>query len=87
MGAIEQDAAGISDLAVLPLADLLQFLHSTETGLSAPDAAATLKTVGPNRIESARPKSLLTAFIERLLQLGEFAQKVLPRVSGMKGFS
>ena len=64
-GAAEHVAPGTSDLALLPLPELLQFLHSTDTGLSAPDAASILKAVGPNRIESAKRKSLLTAFIER----------------------
>ncbi|MGD0076534.1 MAG: cation-transporting P-type ATPase, partial [Candidatus Binataceae bacterium] len=62
-GAAEHVAPGTSDLALLPLPELLQFLHSTDTGLSAPDAASILKAVGPNRIESAKRKSLLTAFI------------------------
>ena len=64
-GAPEQAAPEISDLAAVPLADLLQWLHSTDAGLSASDAAAILETVGPNRIETAQPKSLLAAFIER----------------------
>jgi Mg2+-importing ATPase len=64
-GAAERVAPGTSDLALLPLPELLQFLHSTDTGLSAPDAASILKAVGLNRIESAKRKSLLTAFIER----------------------
>jgi Cation transporter/ATPase, N-terminus len=34
-------------------------------GLSASDAAAILKTVGPNRIDSAAPKRLLADFIGR----------------------
>jgi len=53
-GAAEQGAPGT------------QLLHSTESGLSASDAAAILKTVGPNRIDSTKPKSLLTAVIKRL---------------------
>jgi len=64
-GAAEQTAAETSELAVLPLADLLQLLRSTETGLSASAAAAILERVGPNRIDTAKPKRLLTAFIER----------------------
>ena len=64
-GAAQHAAPGTPDLAVLPLSDLLQFLHSTGAGLSAPDAAAILKAVGPNRIESAKPKGLLTALMER----------------------
>ena len=64
-GATKQPAAGTSDLAVLPIADLLRSVHSTENGLSAADAAAILKKVGPNQTESAKPKSLLTDFLER----------------------
>ncbi|HLN11469.1 MAG TPA: cation-transporting P-type ATPase, partial [Xanthobacteraceae bacterium] len=64
-GAAGPAAPETSDLAVLPLPDLMQMLHSADTGLSASNAAAILKTVGPNRIESAKPKGLLTAFIER----------------------
>ena len=64
-GAAEQAAAGKADLAVLPLGDVLQLLHSTDTGLSATDAASILKTVGPNQTESAKPKSLLGAFLEK----------------------
>jgi hypothetical protein len=64
-GAAGQAAPGTSDLAVLTLPDLLQLLHSTDAGLSASNAAAVLKTVGSNRIESAKAKGLLTALIER----------------------
>ena len=64
-GAAQHTAPGTLDLAVLPLSDLLQLLHSTGAGLSAPEAAAILKAVGPNRIESAKPKGLLTALMER----------------------
>jgi Mg2+-importing ATPase len=64
-GAPEQTGAEISDLAVVPLADLFQQLHSTDSGLSATDAAAILKTVGPNRIASAKRKHLLSAYIDR----------------------
>ena len=64
-GATEQPAPGTSDLAVLPLTDLLQLLHSTDTGLSTSDAAAILATVGPNRIDAAAPRRLLAAFIGR----------------------
>ena len=67
-GAAEHAAPGTPDLAVLPLSDLLQLLHSTDTGLSASDAAAILKAVGPNRIDSAKPKGLLTAFIGTVQQ-------------------
>jgi len=58
-------ALATEQLAARPLADLLQSLHSAVVGLSAADAAAVLEAIGPNRIESARRKSLLTAFIER----------------------
>jgi len=64
-GAAEQAALGTADLAVVPLADLLQQLHSTVTGLGTSAAAALLKIVGPNRIDSASPKRLLSAFIGR----------------------
>ncbi|MGO9173534.1 MAG: magnesium-translocating P-type ATPase [Rhodomicrobium sp.] len=60
-----QAAQETSDLAVLPLPDILQRLHSTEAGLSSSGAASILKSVGPNEIGSAKPKSLLAAFIER----------------------
>src|SRR5271166_3059061 len=65
VGAAKQAAPGTLDLAVLPFADVLQLLHSTDTGLSASDAASILKTVGPNQTESAKPKSLLAAFLEK----------------------
>ena len=60
-------AAGpeISELAVVPLPDLLQRLHSTDIGLSASAAATMLETVGPNRVDTARHKSLLASSIER----------------------
>ncbi len=58
--------AEISDLAAVPLPDLLQRVHSTNTGLTASSAAAALEAVGPNRIDTARHKGLLLAFIERL---------------------
>ena len=54
-----------TDLAVLPLAEFLQFLHSTDTGLSTSDAGAILNAVGPNRIETTKRRRLLAAFIER----------------------
>ena len=62
----EQAAPEISDLAIVPLPDLLQRLHSTEVGLRTSDAAAILEAVGPNRIDAAPRKGLLFAFIERL---------------------
>lgn len=64
--ATAQAPTEISDLAVVPLADLFQRLHSTRTGLGAADAAAILKTVGPNHVDTVKPKRLLLAFIERL---------------------
>jgi Mg2+-importing ATPase len=64
-GATEQAAPGTSDPAVLPLTDLLRLLHCSDTGLSTSDAAAILKTVGPNRIDAAAPRRLLAAFIGR----------------------
>ncbi len=64
-GAPRQAGPQISDLAVVPLADLFQRLHSTKTGLQASDAAAILETVGPNRIATAKRTSLLTDFIGR----------------------
>jgi len=64
-GAAVHVAPGTSELAAVPLADLLQSLHSTETGLSASNAAAILATVGPNRIDTVKPKTLLASFIGR----------------------
>ena len=63
--AAEQAAPEISDLAVVPLPDLLQRLHSTDAGLSASDAAAILKAVGPNRIDTTHQKSVFADFIQR----------------------
>ena len=62
----EQAAPEVSDLAIVPLPDLLQRLHSTASGLRSSDAAAILDAVGPNLIAAAAPKGLLSAFIERL---------------------
>ncbi len=64
-GAPKQTAPEISDLATVPLPDLFQRLHSTDAGLNASDAASILKTVGPNRVDTAHHKGLLAAFIER----------------------
>jgi Mg2+-importing ATPase len=64
-GAAKQTGAGTSDFAVLPVPELLQRLHSGDSGLSASDAAAILKAVGPNRIESVKQKSLLADIIGR----------------------
>ncbi len=61
----EQAGPGISDLAVVPFADLFQRLNSTDHGLRASDAAAILETVGPNQIATASHKSLLADFIGR----------------------
>ena len=64
---VTPDAAApeTSDLAVTPLGELLQLLNSSDTGLSASNAAAILKAVGPNRIASTKQKRLLAAFIGR----------------------
>ena len=64
-GAPDQAGKEISDLAVVPLADLFQRLHSTETGLKAADAAAVLETAGPNQIAAAKHASLLADFLGR----------------------
>jgi len=64
-GAPDQAGPEISDLAVVPLADLFQRLHSTDAGLSASDAAAILETVGPNQIDTAKHKSLLADLVGR----------------------
>jgi P-type Mg2+ transporter len=60
-----QAAAATSDLAVAPLSDLFQRLHSSEAGLSSAAAATILETVGPNRLEAAKRKSLLADFVGR----------------------
>lgn len=57
--------SGEAELAQLPFPDFVQSLQSADTGLSSAAAAATLKTVGPNEIETGKRKSLLIAFIER----------------------
>jgi Mg2+-importing ATPase len=54
------------DVAVRPLADLLHLLHSTETGLTAAEAATILKLTGPNRIASARRKTVLADLLKRI---------------------
>ena len=61
----DQAAPAMSELAAVPLADLLQRLHSTEAGLGASDAAAILETVGANRIDTTHRKSLLAEVIQR----------------------
>jgi Mg2+-importing ATPase len=64
-GATSQAAPGSPNLAILPLAEVLRLLHSTDTGLSTSDAAAVFEKVGPNQIDTARRKSLLGAVLER----------------------
>jgi Mg2+-importing ATPase len=64
------DAAGqatlmTSDFATVPLPVLLKRLHSTEAGLSTPEAATILETVGPNQIEPIKRRSVLVALVER----------------------
>jgi len=53
------------DWGSLPLDDLLQILHSRNSGLTASEAAAILETAGLNRIDAVKRKSLLIVFIER----------------------
>src|SRR6516164_343458 len=55
----------VSDVATLPLSNLLRNLHSSETGLSTSDATETFKRIGANGIDSAERKGCLLAFIER----------------------
>jgi len=50
-----EQAAGTTD-SVLALPELLHLLHSSDQGLSTSDADAILQTVGPNRIDTAKPK-------------------------------
>ncbi|MGA7324245.1 MAG: magnesium-translocating P-type ATPase [Rhodomicrobium sp.] len=64
-GAAGHASRATADLAGIPLAEVMEFLHSSEDGLSAQDAAAILKSAGPNRIDTAKRKSLLIAFAER----------------------
>jgi Mg2+-importing ATPase len=64
-GVAAQETLATSDLATVPLSVLLQRLHSTEAGLGAPEAAAILKAVGPNRIDTLKRKSVLIALFER----------------------
>lgn len=59
------ERAAQSDAAARPLPDLLHNLHSTESGLTTSDATDILKRIGPNRIDTAKRKSFLLAFIER----------------------
>ena len=64
--AAEQAAPEISELAFVPLAELMQRLHSADTGLGAAEAATLLETVGPNRIDTAKQKRFVVALLERL---------------------
>ena len=64
--AAEQAAPEISELAFVPLSELMQRLHSADTGLGAAEAATLLDTVGPNRIDTAKQKRLVVAFLQRL---------------------
>ena len=64
-GAPEHAGTGAEDVAVVPLPDLFQRLHSTDAGLRASDAAAILETVGPNQIGAASRKSLFSDFVGR----------------------
>ena len=65
-GAAAEASPEIAELAGVPLAELFQRLHSTNTGLGAAEAAAFLESVGPNRIDTAKPKRLIVSFVERL---------------------
>ena len=65
-GAAAEASPEIAELAGVPLAELFQRLHSTNTGLGAAEAAAFLESVGPNRIDTAKPKQLIVSFVERL---------------------
>ena len=64
-GAPDQAGNEITDHAVVPLADLFQRLHSTETGMKAADAAAVLETAGPNQIAAVEHASLAADFLGR----------------------
>jgi len=52
-------------MAQLSLPELLRLLHSSENGLSAAEAASVLAAVGQNRIDTAKRKGLLLAFVGR----------------------
>src|SRR5581483_8717388 len=52
--------------AVRPLQELLEQLHSTESGLTTADAAAILERTGPNHVASARHATLLADLFKRL---------------------
>jgi Mg2+-importing ATPase len=47
------------------VAELMQAMHSSDTGLSASDAATILERIGPNELDIAKRKSLLIAFMGR----------------------
>ena len=64
-GAAGQSAPETSEMASFPLADLMRSLCSSEAGLSAADAAAILKRVGPNQTATAKSKTLLADFLKR----------------------
>ncbi len=63
--AVRAGASG-SAFAAGPLSALYAQLHSSEAGLSAAEAARTLGTVGPNRLEAARRKPLIADVASRL---------------------
>jgi P-type Mg2+ transporter len=56
----------VSDLAAVPVAELLRRLDSGASGLAADEAAARLRSTGPNRIDTARQKHIAIVFLERL---------------------
>lgn len=70
MGAASRTALDVAvdgtDVAMLPLSELLQRFRSSEVGLTTAAAAALLKRIGPNQIEQVKRHSLLRAFIQRL---------------------
>ena len=88
-----QPASGAPDFAASPLRDLMELLHSSEAGLRTSDAAVILKTVGPNRIDTAPTRRLLIAFIERfsdplvLILLFAAAVSALCRAIAITGMS
>ncbi len=57
---------GLADAATRPLQELLSLPHSSESGLSARDAASILETTGPNRIAPAPRKTVLADLLDRL---------------------
>jgi hypothetical protein len=57
-GSSQPTASGPTDFAVRRPPEFLQLVHSSDTGLSAADAEAIFQTVGPKRIDSAKPKRL-----------------------------